>query len=301
MKAITLSLAILAATLLSVLGTAPAHAVQVFLTWVSGTGSDTGPTICPQSAPCLTLNAALSATLTTGEINCAGPDNYSTGTTVSITIAVTIDCHGTLGAVQVGGEVDGIVIDAPGAVVTLRNLSLDGLGGYGVNGINIQAAATVNIEDCVVANFGQRGILDARSTGGFLFIKNTIVRNNAGAGIVVASSGSNNQAILDNVRSVGNTYGVAVGAANNVVVSRSVMSHNSSAGVEANTGGTLSVDNSEITANDVGVEADGGIVLANSDIQFNTTGISGTAVSYGNNRIAGNSSAGTTPIVISQQ
>jgi hypothetical protein len=301
MKTITLSLAILAATLLSLLGTAPAHADQVLLTWVSGTGSDSAPTICQQSAPCQSLNAALGATAPTGEINCAGPDDYATGDTLSITISVTIDCHGTLGSVLVGGLVDGIVINAPGAVVTLRNLNLDGLGGYGVNGINILAAATVSIEDCVVANFGQRGILDERSAGGFLFIKNTIVRNNAGAGIVVASSGSDNQAILDNVRSVGNTYGVAVAAANKVVVSRSVMSHNSSAGVEANAGGTLSVDNTEITANGVGVEANGGIVLANSDVQFNKTGISGTAVSYGNNRIAGNSSAGTTPTVVPQQ
>jgi hypothetical protein len=83
---------------------------------------------------------------------------------------------------------------------------------------------------------------------------------------------------------------------NIIVVSRSVMSHDSSAGVEANTGGTLSVDNTEI-----GVEANGGIVLAHSDLQFNTRGISGTAVSYGNNRIAGNSSPGTPPTVVPQQ
>jgi hypothetical protein len=104
-----------------------------------------------------------------------------------------------------------------------------------------------------------------------------------------------NNVVLENVHSVSGTFGLATATGNNVLVSRSVMSGNSSAGIEADPGARVLVDNSEITADGIGVQSFGTISLGNSDIAFNTTGISGATTSFGNNRILANTSAGTAP------
>jgi hypothetical protein len=85
-------------------------------------------------------------------------------------------------------------------------------------------------------------------------------------------------------------------------VSRSVVSGNSQAGVFTTSGAQVLVENTEVTHNLIGVSAAGSapssltVLLANSDIFFNGTGISGAgSASYGNNRIFGNTSAGSSP------
>ena len=169
-------------------------------------------------------------------------------------------------------------------------------GGSGTIGINITGAKTVLLEHDKIDGFSGAGISDARTGGGTrLIIRDTIVENNGGAG-VAAVAGATNSVVLENVASIGNKYGVAAATGNNVVVSRSVLSASTVAGVEADPGAQVLVDNTEITHNIVaGVQANGTIVLGNSDIAFNTTGITGAATSFGNNRIFGNAAPGTTP------
>ncbi len=302
-RKIPLLLAALVATASSLLlQTEPARA-QVPRTWVSGTGDDSNSTTgCQQSAPCLSFSTALSVTQVGGEVNCMNPNGLNGfGTPLNITFSVTIDCHDVYGSIGANGT-NAIVINAGTGVVNLRNLNLDGFvvtsEAAGLNGITIEAAAVVNIEDCVIQNFSQRGIDDIRTGGGTkLFIKNTVVRNNTGAGIVVAAAGTNSVA-LENVQSVDNTYGIAVATGNHVTISRSMMFGNATAGVEADAGGQVYVDNTEIANNGTGVEAFGNVALGNSGIVSNSTGISGTTTSYGNNRIFANSSAGTAPTLI---
>jgi Right handed beta helix region len=304
MRKIALSLAVISAILLPALYAAPAHAQN---TWVAGTGSDANP--CTRTSPCASLNAALALTGSPGEagyINCLNPGDFSGSGPPSVTItkSVTIDCHEVFGAVRVcaGTTRDAILINAPGAVVILRNLDIDSLVVCaGAIGVHIQAAATVYIEDCVVENFGARGISDERTTGETqLFIKNTVVRNNTSVGIVVAAA-PKNTVVLENVQSLGNGYGIAVATGNNVVISRSVMSGNGIAGIEADPGAQVAVDNTEISHNgSYGVQAFGTVTLANSDIAFNTSSISGATMSFGNNRLVGNG-GGTAPTPVGQQ
>ena len=304
MKKFAWTLTAFAVALLLQSYTTPAHA-QVARTWVSATGNDNNYSAgCPATAPCGTFGVALNTTTQGGEIYCLGPAEGNPESTVTITYAVTIDCRGTIGA-HATYSANGFVINAPGAVVTLRGLIVDGFVGYnngssaGLNGVLIQAAAVVNIEDCVIENYSQAGISDTRTGGGTrLFIKNTVVRNNSGAGIVAAAAAVNS-AVLENVQSVGNKYGIAVASGNHVVVSRSVMSQNTTAGIEADPGAQVSVDNTEITHNIVvGVQAYGTVTLANSDISYNSAAISGATTSYGNNRIFGNPESSTTPTPI---
>jgi hypothetical protein len=296
-RKLALSLVVLAAILLPALNSAPAHA-QLYHTWVSRNGSDTNP--CTAVAPCATFAGALFKTGPGNEVSCLDSGNFGQ---VTITLTVVIDCTGTVGTPNGDSSVtcsSAIVINVPGGVVSLRGLNVAAFGTIPcqTNGILIQAATAVYIEDCVIENFTQKGIFDNRTSGGTkLVIKNTIVRNIAGPGIVVAAT-PRNSAVLDNVQSVGNTFGIAVGNSNNVVINRSVMSENSNAGIEADVGSYVYVDNTMISQNgDFGVYAAGTVGLANSDITFNATGISGATMSYGNNRLFLNGpSTAPTPI-----
>jgi hypothetical protein len=85
------------------------------------------------------------------------------------------------------------------------------------------------------------------------------------------------------------------------VVNRSFMSENSIAGVYADPGATVFLDNSVISHNQTaGIQANGTVAIRNSEITFNTSSISGATSSYGNNSISGNG-GGTTPTIIAQQ
>jgi hypothetical protein len=296
-RKIALSLAVLAALLLPALYAAPVHA-QIYHTSVSRFGSDGNG--CSAASPCATFTRALAQTGDGGEVSCLDSGSFAVFT---ITISVIIDCNGTVATPNndiTSGCNNGITINAPGKIVSLRGLNVTGFS-CGLNGIFIQAASAVFIEDSVIENWPQKGIADARTTGFTkLAIKNTTVRNNASAGIVVAAS-PKNSVVLENVHSVGNTYGIAVATGNNVVISRSVMSENSIAGVEADPGAQVVVENTKISHNvSYGIFALGTVTLANSDIDFNTSSISGTTMSYGNNRIFGNG-GGDAPTLVAQQ
>jgi hypothetical protein len=299
MRRIALLIAAFVATSLLQLYSAPAYAVTFTRTWVSHNGSDGNP--CSQTLPCQTLGAALSSTSAGGEVDCLDSGDFSSAAT-TITMSVTIDCHGMVAAVFNSSTGDGIAINAPGSIVTLRGLTLNAMNtaGAGTNtGVRILAAATVHIEDCAITEF-KKGIADLRTTGlTKLFVKNTVVRSNNvnsnATGIVLAAA-PKNSVVIENVQMLDNDgYGVAVATGNNAVISRSVISGNGIAGIEADPGATVIVDNTEITHNaSYGIYALGTVSLANSDISFNTSSIFGATTSYGNNRLLGNG-GGTAP------
>ncbi len=296
MRKIALSLAILGATLVPVLYTAPAHA-QATRTWISGVGDDANP--CSRTAPCKTFAGAISKTAAGGEI-----DNLDTGGFGALTITKSITLDGGGGAVAsvLTSGTPGITVAAGTTdVVILRNLQFQGLlgngsspSGAGTTGINITSGATVNIEHVTITGFAQNGISDTRTAGGTkLFVKDTIVQNSAGTGVALAAGATNN-AVLEDVHVIGNGNGVTAATGNNVIISRSVVSGNTTNGVSAVTNGQMLVDNTEVVGNGTGANstAVGAVVFANSDIYFNTTAFAGTSWSYGNNRVLGNGSLG---------
>src|SRR5580704_11021845 len=158
MRKIVLSLAVLVASLLPLLYAAPAHAAGLFYeTWVAGTGSDgNSGTGCQQSAPCLNFATAFAQTEVGGTLNCAGPVVNENSTSFTITYSVTIDCHDTVATILLCCGASGVVIDAPGGDVILRNLTVNGLNTSTIspsaNGIVIQAATRVEIDNCKLMN-----------------------------------------------------------------------------------------------------------------------------------------------------
>jgi hypothetical protein len=293
MRKIALSMAVFGATALLQLYAAPAYAL-IDRTFVSHGGNNGNP--CTQTSPCQTFGGALAKTASGGEINCLDSGYY--GDSFHITISVTIDCRGNYASTWNFNTGDGIDINAPGGIVILRGITMESQHGGSDIGVDIEAATTVHIEDCVVMGF-YRGIGDVRTTGlTQLFVKNTVVRNNHfytnSPGILLAAA-PKNSVVLENVQLLSNGYGVAVATGNNVVISRSVISGNEIAGIEADPGAQVMVDNTEISHNkSYGIFALGTVALANTDISFNTSSISGSTMSYGNNRLFGNG-GGTAP------
>jgi hypothetical protein len=276
---------------------APAHA-QAPRTWVSGVGDDANP--CSRTAPCKTFAGAISKTAINGIINCI--DNAAYGA-VTITKSMTIDCHDVFASILNGNEqasLTGVVINVgvdakdPWRTVRLRNIDISG-NGYGAVGISILSAAAVILEDLEVTGNTKQGINDTRSEGStMLSIKNTVVANNAGAGI--ASGAQMNTLVLDNVQSNKNAYGLALAKTNTATIARSVFSNNTTAAIEADSGGQLMLDSSIVSYNQTGILANGGAVgFANSDIVFNQTAFSGPTTTFGNNRVFGNAALGMVP------
>ncbi|MEA2942710.1 MAG: hypothetical protein QOD09_3239 [Bradyrhizobium sp.] len=280
---------------------APAHA-QATRTWVSGVGNDADP--CSRTAPCKTFAGAISKTAIAGIINCIDSGAYGT---VTITKSITIDCHDVFASILNASQPDqpgtttGVIINIgvdpkdPWRTVRLRNIDISGSGSGNV-GISILSAAAVILEDLAVSGNLKQGIVDTRSEGStMLTIKNTVVANNAAAGVAAAASASNS-VVLDNVHSIKNSYGVATAKNNSVVINRSVFSNNSTAGVEADSGAQLMMDNSVVSYNATGISASGGpVAFANTDVAFNGTAATGTTTSFGNNRIFANTAVGTPP------
>src|SRR5712672_828683 len=95
LRRILLSLAAVAAVVSLGDGAAQAQATR---TWVSGVGDDANP--CSRTAPCKTFAGAISRTAAGGEINCLDPGGFGA---VTITKAMTLNCHEIMGSVLVQG------------------------------------------------------------------------------------------------------------------------------------------------------------------------------------------------------
>ena len=118
-----------------------------------------------------------------------------------------------------------------------------------------------------------------------------------GIAVVPAVGGTTINATLDNVRVQNANFGVAAGNGVHMMITNSVFSGNTAAGIENDAGAQVNVDSSVTTDNGIGIQSGGTTRLSNTDISYNSTGISGggSTLSFGNNRISGNSAAGTAP------
>ena len=163
----------------------------------------------------------------------------------------------------------------------------------------------VYIEDVMISDFSQRGISDERTVDGRLNVINTILRNNADAGITVApGNGAVSARIdvaMDRVTSEGNLYGMVFNNGARVMINDSTSSNNASAGVAS----TSTIGSTTVNINRSMVSNNGGAAMLTSgtsllrfsdtDIAFNATGFSGATLTFGTSRITGNLVIGTVP------
>jgi hypothetical protein len=134
MRTNTLLIAVPGLLLGLILADTTAHAQSQ--SWVSGVGNDANP--CTRIAPCMTFAGAISKTTAGGEIDCLDPGGYGA---VTISKAITLDCSGAFGLIQVSGSNAINVAAGVSDKVIIRGLSFDGVSGGGLNGIYFRRPA----------------------------------------------------------------------------------------------------------------------------------------------------------------
>jgi hypothetical protein len=225
---------------------------------------------------------------------------------VTITHSITIDGGKGAGwaAVSAVGT-NGIVVNA-GAndIVTLRNISFNGINKPptpGLNAIRYLGGRALRIEDCQILGFSLNGIDVVIGTlqtlPSELTVANTTLTDITGVAIrIAAGAGSvSPNATLSRISINRAQIGVDVLGASNATLSNSVISNvNAQATVAENTA-VLNVVGTVITNSGTGVSAftSGATVrVSNSDIYNNTTGVNivagGIGQRFGNSRIIGN-------------
>jgi hypothetical protein len=209
-------------------------ATAQYLTFVSATGNDANNCLV-QASPCKTLQKAINVTAANGEVRLLSrliSNGY-------INKSITIDGAGNTLIGQ-------IVINSASAVVTLRGLSLNGIRAF-ANGIRIDSAAEVHIEDCTVERYTNDGIKLVATTATRLFVSDTVASFNGSDGLY--ADDLNAGADIENSRFEGNaSTGLYLKVAKATVL-QSVASGNVSSGIILR---TPNAKVAETTANDNG-------------------------------------------------
>lgn len=253
---------------------------QATRTWVSGIGDDVNP--CSRTAPCKTLAGAISKTAIGGEINILDPGGFGA---VTITKSITIDGGGITGSI-LSSATNGITVNAPNALVTIRNFSINGAGTtLGINGIRVLAVKKLLVENCMIANFSANGIDFNSTTVADIMISNTTILNTSGGISFVGPSGSAGSAgftVVDgcNIQTIQNS-GISI-ASGTTTISNSVIS-GCGTGVESKTGAAVHLSGNIITNNATALKGPGAVTSSK------------------NNSLTGNAAQGVAATVVNQQ
>jgi hypothetical protein len=277
---------------------------------VSGVGDDVNP--CSRTAPCKTFAGAISKTAVNGEINCLDPGGFGT---LTITKSITVDCLYIPGSVANSGlnafniNFNSFAGTDVRKTVRIRGINTQGFdngtGGVRITGGSVITGGVVVLEEMLIdGNFGgtsAHGVRDERTAGGELYVLNTTIRNNGGIGIVVAPAAGNSlvHATIRNVRSLNNTNaGGFFSASSTAVLTDSEFSGNGNLGIDSEGGANITIVRSTANKNvnqGLLVGAGAAANVADSTFAYNGTQVSGTWVSFGNNRLIGNAGTAPTP------
>jgi hypothetical protein len=215
-------------------------------TWVSGVGDDANP--CSRTAPCKTFAGAISKTAPAGEISVLDPGGFGA---VTIGKSITLNGEGTLGGI-LNSLTNAVIIAAAGTDnVVLRNISINAPAN-GTDGVRITAAKSVTLENCTI-NGQSIGLEVVASANVNVNIVNTTIKNCTTAGIRIDTSA-----------------GIAR------VTGRGDIFSNCGTGINARRNSRVSIEESTVTLNTVGVLVEGNgatavAVLKNCHITNNTS------------------------------
>ena len=286
---------------LAAIAAGPAAAQQGPRTWVSGTGDDSAA--CSRQAPCRTFGVAYSHTSPYGEIDVI--DNGAYGG-LTITTPITILGDGP-GRTAISGA---FIINAPGQVVRIKGLEIDGMGPL-ATGINVVSASIVYLDDLQITGLSGLGQGVLVQNVNQFYVTNTTI-SEAGIGLVITAPGTTTTAVaLDHVKLLNSANGLTVSVAAsgtvNVAITRSTIAGNTGAGVSVTataTGSTANVTldrvtlvgntpGGQVTGAGASIWLNGSLSTANSRTLLQTTNNVGATYSYGNNDIDGNANPGT--------
>jgi len=304
------SLLLIAGVLVLAGSTEPARA-QLARTFVSSLGNDGND--CNRLTPCRTFQRAHDQTLALGEITVLDPGGYG-AVTITKGISIINDGVGEAGALVSGG-LNGITINAgPNDRVTLRGITVKGIGFGGGNGIVFTAGRFLSVENCVIRNLTGTaqnqligyGIIFNPGTASELAVSHTVVTDNEGHGIsVVPKAGIETaakvRATFSSVQVYKNgIHGIVLaaqppafpdlmGAADNVVSANNGFS---GFALEGPNGLSLVASRSVASGNGTAFSAVGisfgGITVGQSTVTGNVNAWTGRVFSYGDNYVSFN-------------
>jgi hypothetical protein len=219
--------------------------------WVSGKGTDVAG-CAAATAPCRTLQYAHDNLNTGGQIYVLDPSGFGP-LVISKAISVINDGVGDVVIeAAVAGQTAIVVNAGANDAVNLRGLTIEGNGGSPV-GIRFNSGRSLSVQNCVIRDVTQTGIAFTPNQGAALFVSGALIEDFVGAGgtgINVAPSAGTASAVLSRVDIL--RVGVT--------------------GVNAASGASVTLRDSTVAGNSVGVNMASG----------------STVVSYGINQIAGN-------------
>jgi hypothetical protein len=272
--------------------------------FVAAQGSDLNP--CSFALPCRTFQHAHDVVAANGEIDVLDPAGYGS---LTITKSISIQGHGFAGlSVASGGN--GIEILA-GAVVHLNGLLIEG-NGVGAVGILFQSGRVLVVENCIVRNMSDTGIVvnPFAAITPTLSVSNSYFSSNQFAGISIQPISSQGAGVIaaiertafyDTGSSAVRTSAAGGNGAINVAVTDSIAANGGTAFLVVSGAGhpavDLSLTRTTIAGNSAGVVATSAnttVRLSQTTIVANATGYSigvgGTIFSYGDNTIDNNGS-----------
>ena len=171
-----LSSAASALALAACLGSTGVEAVQ--RAFVASYGSDANTaTNCGFANPCRAFSAAMTVVDSGGEVVALDAAGYGN---VLITKSVTLTSNPGFFAGISAASGNAVLVSGAGIKVTLRGLSLNGVGAQ--NGIFMGNGAQLSVENCVISNFATSGIV-VSSNPTLVRITNTTIRDNASHGV----------------------------------------------------------------------------------------------------------------------
>jgi hypothetical protein len=209
-----------------------------------------------------------------------------------------------MGSIGFGGDSEGIYIDSPSTTtainVVIHNLTIDGQG-TGTDAVFVVNAVNFTMDNCRIEGFTQIGIGIGSEGPENIVIRDTVIDGaNVGTlGVRTFQSnplGTPNDTVeLDHVTIKGMTSAGVFSRDGTMQITYSVLTQ-SNVAVEADTSAVISVANTAITSNQVGVcsYTSSKIRLDMNDIYDNPTAIEdcgGTYKTSGTNRTSGTISA----------
>jgi hypothetical protein len=277
-----------------------ALANRVFVSQRSGNDANSCNNI---NTPCQTLGGAVVQLNPGGEAIVLDSGGYGA---VTITQSVIIEAPpGVLAFIHPPSGGDAVTVNAPGATVVLRGLTMDGAGALTGNGITVTAVSVLHVENCVIGGFAGSDSLDGNGiysgSPGQIFVKDTIIRGNNWVGLFIVPLSGTALTSVDHCRLEQNGWGAVpdsmAGGASKLSIRDSVLSGNAFDAIEADggaaevnaeqcliatngvgllafSGGTLRASNCTVTDNGTGLSATGGGILlsrSNNSVQGNTT------------------------------
>lgn len=288
------TLAVALATALA-LCAVPANA-QVLRTFVSGLGSDSNA--CSLGSPCRTLQRAVSQTGAGGEITVLDSAGYGP---VAIDHALSIFApDGVEAGITTTAAGDGVAVNAAaGDTVNLHGLTISG-GGIGTNGITLNSAHVLIIQNCTVRGFTGDGILlapPAASSGDRYAIIGSTISNNASDGIYFGPTAGKAKVtlflqhdyLIENVNGLHASGGASNFAGAVYATADAVSAIGNTTGFYTTTLSFLTLKNSIASENNTGIAASGAtqVTLQNNILSMNGLGYQSSSgavgISYGGN------------------